>query len=266
MPTIRPHEAREVAESFGTDAARYDRTRPRYPSALIERIAAPDVLDVGCGTGIAARQLQAAGCTVLGVEPDARMADFARRSGVDIEVSTFETWDPAGRTFSAVVSGTAWHWIDPVLGAAKAATALRPGGLLAVFWNIASPPPEVADAFATTYHRLVPDSPVDLKPGGYQALHTKAADGILAVDAFTSPEQWQFDWSHPCTRAEWLDQLPTTGILIRLPRPVLSEILDAVGSAIDTLGGTFTLRYNTIAITATRTQPTPDGRVAPSNT
>jgi SAM-dependent methyltransferase len=28
----------------------------------------PDVLDVGCGTGIGARQFQAAGCTVLGAE------------------------------------------------------------------------------------------------------------------------------------------------------------------------------------------------------
>jgi ubiquinone/menaquinone biosynthesis C-methylase UbiE len=59
----RPHEARQVAESFGEDAERYDRTRPRYPDALIERIAAtgPDVLDVGSGTGIAARQLRAVG-------------------------------------------------------------------------------------------------------------------------------------------------------------------------------------------------------------
>jgi ubiquinone/menaquinone biosynthesis C-methylase UbiE len=52
-----------MAESFGTDAERYDRARPRYPDALVERIAAgspgPDVLDVGCGTGIAARQFQA---------------------------------------------------------------------------------------------------------------------------------------------------------------------------------------------------------------
>jgi hypothetical protein len=36
---------------------------------------------------IEARQFQAAGCKVLGVEPDARMADFARRSGVEVEVA-----------------------------------------------------------------------------------------------------------------------------------------------------------------------------------
>src|SRR4051794_22160870 len=98
-----PHRHRQIAESFGVDAERYDRTRPSYPEALVNRIvtASPgsQVLDVGCGTGIEARQFQAAGCTVLGVDPDERMAAFARRTGVDVEVSTFEGWDPAGRTF-----------------------------------------------------------------------------------------------------------------------------------------------------------------------
>jgi ubiquinone/menaquinone biosynthesis C-methylase UbiE len=54
-----PHQARDVAESYGCDAARYDRARPRYPDAMVQRILAaspgPDVLDVGCGTGIVAR-------------------------------------------------------------------------------------------------------------------------------------------------------------------------------------------------------------------
>src|SRR3954451_21593732 len=154
----RPHEARQVAESFGEDAERYDRTRPRYPGALIERIAATgsDVLDVGSGTGIAARQLQAAGCRVLGVEPDARMAAFGRSRGVAAEVSTFEAWDPAGRVFDAVVAGQAWHWVDPVAGAAKAATVLRPGGRLALFWNAAQVPPELAEAFAAVHRPVLP--------------------------------------------------------------------------------------------------------------
>ena len=98
---VEPHRHRDVAESFGSDAERYDRARPSYPGALVERIVAaspgPDVLDVGCGTGIAARLFQATGCGVLGVEPDARMADLARQSGVDVEVAKFEDWDPAGR-------------------------------------------------------------------------------------------------------------------------------------------------------------------------
>lgn len=163
-PTDRePHQAREVAESFGTDPDGYDRARPRYPDALIDRIvgssAGLDVLDVGCGTGIAARQFQAAGCRVLGVEVDARMAEWARRRGLEVEVAAFEAWDPAGRTFDAVVAGQAWHWVDPVAGAAKAARALRPGGRLAVFWNAFQAPDELGEAFSAVYRRVLPDSP-----------------------------------------------------------------------------------------------------------
>ncbi len=53
-----PHQHRQVAEPFGSDAERYDRARPSYPGALVEAIVAgsPGVLDVGCGTGIAARR------------------------------------------------------------------------------------------------------------------------------------------------------------------------------------------------------------------
>ena len=125
------HRLRQVAESFGVDAARYDRARPRYPDALIQRViaASPGVefLDVGCGTGIGARQYRAAGCTVLGVDVDERMAEVARQSGVEVELGKFEDWDARGRSFDAVVAGQAWHWVDPRRGPVRAAAVLSPG-------------------------------------------------------------------------------------------------------------------------------------------
>jgi SAM-dependent methyltransferase len=251
MPTVPPHQHRQMAESFGIDPERYDRARPAYPDALVARIVAaspgPDVLDVGCGTGIEARQFQAAGCTVLGVEPDARMADFARGTGVAVEVATFETWAAAGRTFDTVVAGTAWHWVDPVAGTAKAAEVLRPGGLLAPFWHVFQPPPAVTDAFAAVYRRVAPDSPVNLAAtrsmlDAYQAQFAKVADGIRDAGGFGEPEQWRYDWAHTYTRDEWLDQLPTTG--------ALTEVLAGVGAAIDALGGSFTMAYTTVAVVA----------------
>src|SRR5580693_6568322 len=100
--TDAPHLQRQVAEGFGADAGRYDRARPTYPAGLVERIVAAspgrDVVDVGCGTGISSRLLAAAGCRVLGVEPDPRMAEQARQGGTAVEVAKFEDWDPAGRT------------------------------------------------------------------------------------------------------------------------------------------------------------------------
>jgi SAM-dependent methyltransferase len=259
---LEPHQHRQVAESFGSDAERYDRTRPRYPDALVERIVAaspgPGVLDVGCGTGIEARQFQAAGCKVLGVEPDARMADFARRTGVEVEVATFEAWDAAGRAFDAIVAGTAWHWVDPVAGAAKAAQVLRPGGRLAVFWHVFELPSDVAKAFAAVYRRVVPHSPFNFQSERpaldvYQVMFTKAADGIREVGGFSDPEQWRFDWEQPYTRDSWLDQMPTQGPLTRLPPDKLAEVLAGTGAAIDAMGGSFTMSYATVAVTAART-------------
>ncbi|ABW13527.1 Methyltransferase type 11 [Parafrankia sp. EAN1pec] len=270
MPTLsqEPHQHRQMAESFGVDPERYDRARPRYPDALVERIVATspalDALDVGCGTGIAARQFQAAGCTVLGVDPDARMAEFARRTGVEVEVATFEAWDPAGRGFDAVVSGQAWHWVDPVAGAAKAAQVLRPGGRLAVFGHAFDAPPEVQEAFTAVYRRVAPDSPLNLRPTGrdqptrtaadiYQAMFAKAADGIRQAGGFGEPEQWRFDWEQSYTRDEWLDHLPATGALTQLSPDKLAEVLNWVGAAIDKIGGGFTMPYTTLAATAART-------------
>jgi SAM-dependent methyltransferase len=172
-------------------------------------------------------------------------------------VAAFEAWDPAGRAFDAVVSGQAWHWVEPVAGAAKAAQALRPGGRLAAFWNTDQPPPELGEAFAAVYRRVMPDSLAGRRwamgsADPYARLRARAADGIRQTGASGDPEQWHFDWERSCSRDEWLDQLPTTGDHSQHPPPQLAELLAGIGAAIDAIGGSFTLRYTTVAVTAAR--------------
>lgn len=255
-----PHRARELAESFGADAARYDRARPRYPAAMVERVVAAmpgrQVVDVGCGTGIAARQFQAAGCSVVGVEVDARMAEWARHTGLEVEVAAFESWDPVGRVFDAIVSGQTWHWIEPVTGTAKAAEVLRSSGVLAVFWNVFRPSPEVAGAFSRVYRRVMPDLALDpwaIPPlDAYAGVLARAGDGMRAAGAFSAPQHWQFDWQRTYTRDEWLDQVPTFGDVGQFSPDELAELLAGVGETIDVMGGSFTMPYATVVIAATR--------------
>ena len=157
--------ALQRSKLFDQQAEAYDRVRPTYPDAVIDELLGPvpaglDVLDVGCGTGIASRQIAQRGAKVLGVELAPRMAEIARGHGVDVETAAFEAWGAAGRTFDRVTSAQAWHWLDLPMATAKAASVLRPGGKLCLIWNAGCQPDDLADALEEVYARIVP-------PGGH---------------------------------------------------------------------------------------------------
>jgi SAM-dependent methyltransferase len=249
------YQNRARAESFGADAERYDRTRPRYPEEMIRAIVeagpGPNVVDVGTGTGIAARQFLAAGCQVLGVEIDPRMAKLARKRGVTVEVSGFEAWDPAGRRFDLLVAGQAWHWVDPVAGAVKAASVLRPAGRVAVFWNIGRLDPDLDAAFAEVHRRVAPASDVahEERTSGPDAL---AADGLRQTGLFTEPEIWRFPWDRRYTRDALLDEFLSHSNIQLLPPETRAALLAGIGEEIDRVGGSFTMHYTATVITASR--------------
>ena len=256
------HDNRLRAESFGAAAERYDRSRPSYPDALLDDIlgnvpAGLDVLDVGCGTGIVARLMSARGARVLGVEPDRRMADLARERGTPVEVGRFEDWDPAGRTFDRVTAGQAWHWVDPVTGAEKAADVLQPGGRLCAFWNLGEPAPEVLRALAGVYDRLAPDANSISVQSGYAAEEGYQSEeaGMRACPRLSDPVRRRFAWKRTYSCDEWLDQLPTHSDHAAMEPERLEKLLAAVGRVIDDFGGSFVMEYSTLLLTSTRIQP-----------
>lgn len=260
QPPPPPHLHRDLAESFGEDADRYDRTRPHYPRAVAEAVLTDlpgrDILDVGIGTGISALPFRDAGATVVGVEVDPRMAELARSRGFEVEVSRFEDWEPRGRAFDAVISGQTWHWIDPVAGAAKAADVVRPGGRLALFWNVADPARDIATAFAEVYRSV--DTGLPFTPwaapalDGNETISARTIDGINACGAFAAPARLRFDWETAITREAWLEQAPTMGGHHLIPAGAMTELLDGLGRVVDDHGGSFTMHYATIAILADR--------------
>lgn len=254
----RLHGARQLAESFGADAEAYDRARPSYPAPLVARIAeampGPDLLDVGIGTGLAATQFADAGCQVRGVDPDERMAGFARRRGLAVDVARFEDWDGGGARFDGVVAAQAWHWVDPHVGARKAAEVLRPGGLLAVFWNAFVLPERLKEAVAGAYRRVLPGAPfvAGMLAGvaAYDRQLTAAVDGIEASGRFGTVERRRLDWEQPVAAREWLEQVPTFGGHNMLDRATLGALLDGIGQAIQAAGGDVAVRYATVGVTA----------------
>jgi SAM-dependent methyltransferase len=260
LPSSAPHTHREIAESFGADADRYDRARPRYPQALVEQVLAglpgTDILDVGIGTGLSAVPFRAAGATVLGIEPDERMADFARSRGFTVEVARFEQWDAKGARFDAVISGQTWHWVNPADGARKVGELLRPGGRFAAFWNVGDPEPRIAAAFAEVYRGV--DTGLPFVPwaapasAGYEKILTPALHGLSATGAFSEPRRLSLDWDATITREAWLEHVPTMGGHSRIPAARLAQLLDGLGQVVDENGGSFTMSYTTVAVLADR--------------
>jgi SAM-dependent methyltransferase len=250
-------EDRSRAESFGAVAAQYDRVRPSYPPALVDALLADgarSVLDVGCGTGIAGALLVARGCAVLGVEVDARMAQLAHAKGLEVEVGRFEDWDPRERRFDLVASAQAWHWIDPRAGAVRAAQALRSGGLLGVFWNFGDPPPHVRELLSPIYARLGPRvENYSVLFGNRDARVQDTLDGLAAAGAYGPGETSRFAWSQRYDTAEWLAQLSTHSDHHALPEAQRERLLDAVGEALDSVGGSFEMPYETVLVLAQRT-------------
>ena len=249
---------------FGQQAKAYDRYRPTYPDAVIDALLGPrpeglDILDVGCGTGIASRQIAQRGARVLGVELDPRMAEIARGHGIDVEIGAFESWDAAGRTFDRVTSAQAWHWLDLPVASAKAASVLRSGGRLCLIWNAGCQPDDLADALEDVYARTVPhgshrlfrgyaaDRSSDLKTG-----LSSEIDAVSAVPDLGAPTENWFPWTRAYTRDEWLDQLVSRSDHAALEPTVRARLFEAIGAAIDDHGGSFVMHFETVLISAIR--------------
>ncbi len=256
--------ARERSRLFDEQAEAYDRFRPTYPEAVIDELLGPvpaglDVLDVGCGTGIASRQIAQRGAKVLGVELAPRMAEIARGHGVEVESAAFEGWEAAGRTFDRVTSAQAWHWLDLPIATTKAASVLRPRGTLGLIWNAGCQPDDLADALEEVYASIVP-------PGSHRLFRGYAADrlsdfktgldseidAISAEPNFGVPKEEWFPWTRTYERDEWLSQLVSRSDHAALELVVRDRLFEAIGSAIDDQGGSFVMNFETILITAAR--------------
>jgi len=248
------HTNRARAESFGAVAANYDRYRPGYPEALIEDLVAlapTDVLDIGCGTGKAARQLVARGMSVLGVEIDPGMAAVARSHGLTVEVTGFEQWEPAGRTFDLVTCAQAWHWIDPAVGPAKAAGLLRPGGVLALFWNHEELDAETRRVLDPAFRAHAPEL-LDVSKQDRARREAKPyfAD-VRASGAFRSVQTKDYPFERSYTADEWVGTVGTHSDHLQLEPAIRAALADALRDVIvDRLGGTIRTTGGTYSIWA----------------
>jgi SAM-dependent methyltransferase len=249
---------REQRLVFGEVAELYDRHRPSYPDAVIDDLvglaglsSGASVLEIGAGTGKATSMFAARGIGVVAVEPSEEMAAVARRvcaayPSVRIEQGDFERWDPAGRTFPLVFAAQAWHWVDPAVGFAKAASVLRPGGVLAAFWNRPMwVRAALREALIDAYRRAAPEvldesdpmHPAN-SPSGDEA---QWRSGVAAAEGLGEAEVRSYEWSQTYTGRDYAALLQTHSTIRVMDPERRRALVEAVAGAIERHGDTFEL-------------------------
>lgn len=146
----------DIRLSFNEAADIYDRARPSYPAALFDVMfqmmpSAPEIVEVGPGTGQATKDLLARGASVHAIEIGPAMAVRLRANlpsdRLVVTVGDFEEVAEAPRRADAVFSATAYHWISRGAQTDRPAAILRPGGIVAIVDLIQVDSPDDAGFF-----------------------------------------------------------------------------------------------------------------------
>lgn len=134
---------RSLGSAFTVGGADYEALRPSYPDEAVRWLtealpARADVVDVGAGTGKLTRPLVAAGHRVTAVDPSADMLAQLERALPDVStvIGTGESFPAPDASADLIVYAQAWHWVEPEAAGAQARRVLRPGGRLAMVWNV----------------------------------------------------------------------------------------------------------------------------------
>jgi SAM-dependent methyltransferase len=130
---------------FDNVAAQYAAARPAYPAELFDAIGAAlprpwsetTVLDVAAGTGIATRQLAERAGRVIAVELSAAMLGelVAASPAIPAVQGSGNALPLRDRSADLVTYAQAFHWIDRSRAVPEVLRVLRPGGVLALWWN-----------------------------------------------------------------------------------------------------------------------------------
>jgi SAM-dependent methyltransferase len=158
----------------------------------------------------------------------------------------FEDWPLQPRGFDLVLSAEAFHWIEPEVGYAKAADALKAGGALALCWNGHLG----GDAgFLQEVESLYGDIAPSLAPSAREApevLERRTLADFQAAGRFGDVQVRRYPWAITYTAEQYANLLGTYSPIQALPGETRRRLLARIRSLIEKRGGAIESRYSSV--------------------
>jgi SAM-dependent methyltransferase len=243
---------------FDKVAKLYDSARPGYPNELYQKIIeyaelGPNdpILEIGCGTGQATFFFASAGFNILALDPGANLLDLAKENlvnyqSVEFICEKFEEAQLPRNKYSLIFSATAFHWLEPEIAYKKAYECLRPGGSLALFWNLM---PEPDTAVKTQLSAIFNKHENSLAQSAFGNRDNTQiiADGVAELEAtglFRAIENHVYKWEIKLTASGLTNLLKTFSNFQVLPAKVCDALYADIEMFVNQkLSGEITLNY-----------------------
>jgi SAM-dependent methyltransferase len=265
-----PSDPRRKA-SFDGVAELYDAARPEYPPEPIEVLVqlaelrrGDRVLEIGPGTGQLTVPLAQRGMTLTAAELGANLAALLRRKlasfpRAEVVNADFDDWAVPEGAFDLVVAATAFHWLDSSTRVRRCASALRPGGALAIIetrWGVGGEDDPFFRASQSCYARWDPAHDPTFSPRSPDELPV-ARDELIAAGLFANVSHRRWFADRVYDARQYRDLLGTFSNVLVLDELHREGLLGCISQLIETQFGGSITRCNLYDLSVARSPDEP---------
>jgi len=215
-----------LGQAFAAGSAHYRELRPGYPTDAVRWLVddlqpGAAVADIGAGTGKLTSELVRLGLEVTAVDPSADMLAqvAAHLPKARIMIGSGERTGLADSSLDGATFAQSWHWVEPDAGQRELVRILRPGGTVALVWNLMDTAVDWVADYAAIMHSV----------HGWEAVSADYEPPVLSA-GFLELEHAEFDWQHRLGRDALAALVTTRSYFLAASRTEQEQVQNRMSS------------------------------------